>query len=218
MKTTLLSLFAVWLGAAVSFAEQGETAKAQPKMEAVEAGSPERIEVSPSHIQIGSPLQKVQVVVSGFYANGRVQDLTRIASCSAVAPGVVDVKNALVTPLANGVTEMRVEVGGRSHHLPVTVTGQEAPEKVSFMYGTLAALSKNGCNSGGCHGGAEWQGGLCNFHGRLRSRGRQDHADPGFLQSAHQHARAGIEPSPAQTAYAGRTQRGTQVAEGGRGV
>jgi hypothetical protein len=160
MKTTLLSLLAVWIGAAVSFAEQGETAKSQPKIEAVEVGSPERIEVSPTHIQIGSPLQKVQVVVSGFYANGRVQDLTRIASFSVAAPGLVEVKNALVTPLANGVTEMRVEVGGRAQNLPVTVAGQEAPEKVSFLYGTLAALSKNGCNSGGCHGAPSGKGGF----------------------------------------------------------
>ena len=160
MKTALLSLFAVWLGLAGAFSSQTEPAKPQPKMEPVEVGNPERIEIQPPQILLGSPLQKIQIVVSGFYANGVVQDLTRVATLSAEAPGVVKIENALVSPLANGSTEIRVKAGGREHKLPVKVTRQETPEKVSFLYGTLAALSKNGCNSGGCHGAPSGKGGF----------------------------------------------------------
>jgi hypothetical protein len=40
------------------------------------------------------------------------------------------------------------------------VSGQATPEAVSFQYGTLAALTKQGCNSGACHGSPSGKGGF----------------------------------------------------------
>ena len=140
--------------------EQRETEKAPPTLEPIQIGQPQRLEVSPPEIQLATPLDKVQLVVSGFYPNGAVQDLTRVAEYTPADAGVVQVSAALVGGLANGKTRLSVRVGGLEVQVPVTVSGQDKPEKISFAYGTLAALSKNGCNSGGCHGAPSGKGGF----------------------------------------------------------
>lgn len=160
MKTALLTLFSVWLGFTSAFSSHADPPKHQPEIASTEVGSPERVEIQPPQINLGSPSQKIQIVVSGFYADGAVQDLTSFATLSPEAQNVVKIENALVSPLANGTTEISVKVGGHEYKLPVNVTNQETPEKVSFLYGTLAALSKNGCNSGGCHGAPSGKGGF----------------------------------------------------------
>src|SRR5262249_24333439 len=52
------------------------------------------------------------------------------------------------------------KVGGQESTVAVEVANQEAPDKVSFNYGTLAVLSKQGCNSGACHGSPSGKGGF----------------------------------------------------------
>jgi Protein of unknown function (DUF1553)/Protein of unknown function (DUF1549) len=144
----------------VAFAEQSEGEKPLPKLEPIYVGQLQRIEVLPAAIKISTPLQKVQCVVSGFYSDGRVQDLTRATEFRPLVGGIVMVSDAFVKPVSNGKTEMMVSVGGVAQKISVEVSGQETPEKISFQYGTLAALSKNGCNSGGCHGAPSGKGGF----------------------------------------------------------
>src|SRR5690606_19877059 len=40
------------------------------------------------------------------------------------------------------------------------VVKQEQPDRVSFNYGALVALSKHGCNQGACHGSPSGKGGF----------------------------------------------------------
>ncbi len=141
-------------------AEQAHLEKPSVPLEPVQIGRPEKIEVSPAEVKMGTPLHKVQVVVTGFYADGSVQDLTRAAQLNAEAEGVIRLDGALVLPVSDGRTELAVQVGGLQKRLPVEVSGQKVPERVSFLYGALAALSKSGCNSGGCHGAPSGKGGF----------------------------------------------------------
>jgi hypothetical protein len=150
----------VFAAGAIAHAQRAETEKPPPKLETIQIGTPQRIEILPASIQLGTPLRKVQIVVSGLYADGRVQDLTRAAEYKIATEGVAKITDALVSPITDGRTELIVRVGGQEQRIPIEVSGQETPEKVSFRYGTLAALSKNGCNSGGCHGAPSGKGGL----------------------------------------------------------
>src|SRR5207244_11047842 len=59
-----------------------------------------------------------------------------------------------------GGAEISVAVGGQAAKVPVTVAGLGTPERVSFEYGALAALSKQGCNAGACHGSPSGKGGF----------------------------------------------------------
>lgn len=141
-------------------AEQAELEKPAVALEPVQVGRPVRIEVVPEAVEIGAPLHKAQLVVTGVYADGTVQDLTRVAQIKAGTEGILRTEGAMVLPVADGTTELTVQVGELREKLPVLVSGQGKPEQVSFHYGALAALSKSGCNSGGCHGAPSGKGGF----------------------------------------------------------
>ncbi|NBV25101.1 MAG: DUF1553 domain-containing protein [Proteobacteria bacterium] len=134
-------------------------AKAAP-LQPIVVGKPLRLEVHPSTITLGSPQQRAQVVVTGVYADGSVQDLTRAATYTLSDAKLASVAGGWVAPLREGKTELLVKAGGREARLPVTVASLATPETVSFKYGALAALSKQGCNSGGCHGAPSGKGGF----------------------------------------------------------
>jgi hypothetical protein len=141
-------------------AEQAGAEKPAAALEPVQVGHPAKIEVLPERVKITTPIQKVQLVVTGVYEDGTVQDLTRVARITAATAGLIHSEGALLSPMADGETELTVQVGGLVQKLPVSVSGQKTPEQVSFHYGALAALSKNGCNSGGCHGAPSGKGGF----------------------------------------------------------
>ena len=61
-------------GRAADEARAGEAA-----LEPIVVGTPERIEVFPDQFKLDSPRRVVHLVVTGFYADGSVQDLTRVA-------------------------------------------------------------------------------------------------------------------------------------------
>ena len=51
-------------------------------LESITIGSPQRIEVYPPQITLSGPRSKMQLVVTGHYADGSLQDLTRAAEFS----------------------------------------------------------------------------------------------------------------------------------------
>ena len=63
-------------------------------------------------------------------------------------------------PHADGTTTLHVLLGSQQITTSVSVTGIHNPEPVSFRNEIIPALTKSGCNSGGCHGKAEGQNGF----------------------------------------------------------
>ena len=61
-------------------------------------GKPVRIEVRPEAIRFATPMQYMNIVVSGFYADGKVQDLTRVAQLSTADARVARVQEGIVLP------------------------------------------------------------------------------------------------------------------------
>ena len=130
------------------------------KLEPIVVGTPERIEVFPPNFKLGSSRAEMHLAVTGYYAGGGVQDLTRAAEFVSTNEQVVKIAGRLAQPAANGQAEIAVRVAGQEVKVPVEVAGQETVERVSFNYGTLAALSKQGCNQGACHGSPSGKGGF----------------------------------------------------------
>ena len=144
-----------------SFTFAADDAEAErARLKPVVVGAPTRIEVWPATIRLDDPRRRMHVIVSGHYADGAVRDLTRVAEFSAADPDVVEIQQRVVTPKGDGQTELVVSVGGHRVQVPVEVTGHDQPAPVSFNYGTLVALSKQGCNSGSCHGAPSGKGGF----------------------------------------------------------
>src|SRR5262245_44322556 len=53
------------------------TSADEPKLEPIVVGQPVRLEVFPATINLSGPRSRMQLVVTGHYADGSVQDLTR---------------------------------------------------------------------------------------------------------------------------------------------
>ena len=170
-------------------------------------GTPERIEVYPTQVKLDAAHRTMHMIVSGFYADRSVQDLTSVAELKTKDDKVVRADGGVIQPVGNGHTEVTVSVGGRELLVPVDVSKQELPDRVSFNYGTLAVLSKQGCNSGACHGSPSGKGGfrlsLCAYDPALDietlvARG---------LQSAHKLVRARKQLDTPQTVDGSRAWR-----------
>jgi hypothetical protein len=103
-----------------------------------------------------------QMLVTGKYSSGQVRDLTRQARYSAAPVGVVAVDpTGLVTALKDGEATVVVEVPPATPvAVGVSVTKVAEPPRVDFAGAVVPALTKQGCNSGGCHGKASGQNGF----------------------------------------------------------
>jgi hypothetical protein len=119
-----------------------------------------RIEVFPPAIKLVGPRSRTQVVVTGHYADGSVRDLTRHCAMVSAALSIADVDRAVLLPARDGKTHLTVTAEGKSAEVPVEVVGYSQEQPVSFEFEMLAALSKQGCNSGACHGSPSGKGGF----------------------------------------------------------
>lgn len=155
--TTIVSAALLLTATTVGAAEAKKpAAKSKPAV----AAEPVKIDVMPKSIRFTTPKQYMHVVVTGTLPDGRVQDLTRKALWKSVNPQVVRVNEGLATPAGNGKTQIEITVGSLKAQVPVEAVDQQTPERVSFRYGALPALTKQGCNQGACHGSPSGKGGF----------------------------------------------------------
>ena len=128
--------------------------------EAIVVGTPERIEVYPTALKLDGTNGRMRLVVTGHYAGGITQDLTTVTEIVSSDEKIARFASGEAVPVANGQVEFTLKVGGHEAKVPVEVVRQDVPDRVSFNYGTLVALSKQGCNSGACHGSPSGKGGF----------------------------------------------------------
>lgn len=120
----------------------------------------ERIEVQPERLALHSPREQAMVLVTGHWADGRVVDLTRDAQIRSADGSVAEYRDGALHPQGNGECHLEVQVADQSVATPVIVDGFDLPAPVSFRTETVAALTRQGCNSGGCHGAPSGKGGF----------------------------------------------------------
>lgn len=110
-----------------------------------------KLEFSPAKIELKTPFEYRQLLVTGVLDNGDRVDLTRLAQFTA--PGAAKVsERGQVRPVADGKGEIKLTFDGKSGTIPVTISGQKAPYEVSFVRDVMPTLSRMGCNLGTCHG------------------------------------------------------------------
>ncbi len=122
-----------------------------------------RIEVTPSELNLSGSRAAAQVLVTGHLVNGDVVDLTRSATFEPST--IVSIDGGYCRPKEDargqdGTDTVDIRVGGLHTELRVTVTGTAESRPVSFRWETLAVLTKQGCNSGSCHGKPNGRGAL----------------------------------------------------------
>lgn len=120
--------------------------------------SPATIEVHPQEIGLRGSKDRSQLIVTGYDADESPRDWTRDATLRSANPDVAEIRGTTVFPKANGETQILVEVGTHRHAIPLRVTAMETKSRTAFENEVLVALSKQGCNSGACHGSPSGKG------------------------------------------------------------
>src|SRR5437899_1390121 len=77
--------------------------------------------VYPTEVNLFTSRGKASFVVQATYADGITRDVTAQASARLAGTGVCKLDKNLLTPVADGVTDVVVEFGGRAVAVPVTV-------------------------------------------------------------------------------------------------
>ncbi|HWB00742.1 MAG TPA: DUF1549 domain-containing protein, partial [Pirellulales bacterium] len=119
-----------------------------------------RLEVTPKQFKLDSPERHVHLIVTGHNQAGQTIDLSRDAKFASSNQRVIVVENGIALPRGNGKATVVVTAGDQHAEATIEVTHFERPEPVSFQYGTLVALTKQGCNQGACHGSPSGKGGF----------------------------------------------------------
>ncbi len=105
----------------------------------------------PDKITLTSAKSRQQLVVQATYADGVTCDVTARAKFT-LNPQLASVSKAIVSPMADGQTELRVTYGGQSLSVPVAVSGATVQPPISFRQDVMPVFTKAGCNTGACHG------------------------------------------------------------------
>ena len=162
----LLALLVILASCGLSPAAEEAPPPAPAKLEPVVVGTPTRLEVFPHHFKLDGPRDRVAIVVTGHYEDGRLQDLTRAATFRSGDEKIVRIDANTAIPAGNGSTQIIVEAGGQQAVVSIEVVSHGSPRPVPFRYGAVAALTKQGCNAASCHGSPTGKGGF-----RLSLRG-----------------------------------------------
>ncbi len=122
--------------------------------------SPQELSVYPSEIELHDARAQQQIVVTGMDSQAAARDWTRRARLTVANPELAEVRQGVVYPLASGDTELLVQVGSVQQSIPLRVSLPDKPRRVDFESEVLVAISKQGCNSGACHGSPSGKGGF----------------------------------------------------------
>ncbi|MFO0821361.1 MAG: DUF1549 and DUF1553 domain-containing protein [Pirellulales bacterium] len=126
--------------------------------------------VEPNSVELAGRRARRQLVVTLRTAEGKTIDATRVARWEVADSTVAQVnESGVVTPLADGSTELRVRLAGREGvvaSVPVKSVEMNQTATVDFRTDVIAAISRAGCNQGACHGSPQGKDGF-----RLSLRG-----------------------------------------------
>ncbi len=92
--------------------------------------SPSKLNVYPNEIVLSDSRSRQQLAVSGGNDSALPRDWTRQARMSSANPQIAEVRNGVVYPIADGKTEVIVEVGGNRQVIPVQVANMATSRKV----------------------------------------------------------------------------------------
>lgn len=129
--------------------------------------------IQPASMVLNDRLSPHSILVMGRDGDGIAIDLTSQATFTSEDPKVAAVDLlGWVTPVAAGATAIRIEAAGQVTSLPVQVTVPKETRRLTFRHDVMPVLSRNGCNSGACHGYSLGKNGF-----KLSLRGADPDAD-----------------------------------------
>ena len=119
----------------------------------------QRIEANIAEIKLESQRAYQQLVVTGTF-NGAARDVTNSATYKVADEKIARVQKGRVHPVSDGKTQLTIAFGNQTLTVPIRVANFDKAEPIRFQSETIAALTKQGCSAGSCHGSPHGKGGF----------------------------------------------------------
>lgn len=120
----------------------------------------EQLLVYPESIQLTTANDRQLIVVQAVFSDGLTRDVAKDSKYTLANTALVRQDGQTFSPVADGQTELKVEFGGKTVTVPITVQRAAETRAVSFKLDVMPAFMKAGCNSGSCHGAARGKDGF----------------------------------------------------------
>lgn len=124
------------------------------------AGEIRRLRVSPAVVQLDAFNRSQQLLVTAETAAGKKLDVTHLCGFKASEIDIAEVRESKVIGRGNGRASITVTFEAQQVRVPIVVQSISDSWPIHFINDVMPLLSKNGCNSGGCHGKASGQNGF----------------------------------------------------------
>ena len=110
------------------------------------------VKVFPADVNLKTRGDHQSIVVQAIYADGVTRDVTAQASFTLGNKTLAKFDHFILTPVADGQTELKVKFQGKTLVVPVNIEAATVAEPISFIKDVMPVFTKAGCNTGGCHG------------------------------------------------------------------
>src|SRR6185503_17912971 len=110
------------------------------------------LKVFPADVNLKTRQDRQAIVVQAIFADGITRDVTSQSSYSVANKSLVKFEKFTLTPVADGLTELKVKFQGKALTVPVKVENAKTEEPISFTLDVMPVFTKAGCNTGSCHG------------------------------------------------------------------
>ena len=119
-----------------------------------------KVEVFPDSVALLHARDRQSMVVQATFSDGVTRDITAEAKYTFANPALVKMADGLITPAADGATELRIEFQDKALTVPVSVKDAVVERAISFKNDVMPVFMRTGCNTGNCHGAARGKDGF----------------------------------------------------------
>ncbi len=151
-------LLALLAAGAAPVRKDPEKAEAAPLPKPAEV---QALSVYPTSLRLKGSDSSQQLIISASLKAGRKQDLTEDVKYTVADTKVVRVTSTgRVLPVSNGSTKITAVYGDRRVEINVTAESCDVDLPINFANQIVPIFTKQGCNTGGCHGKISGQNGF----------------------------------------------------------
>jgi hypothetical protein len=137
-----------------------DSSKAAPVRRTSASATLTDLKVFPPDIKLSSKQDKQSIIIQATYSDGATKDVTSDASLVLKDKSIVRLEKDVLSPLADGTTELSVKFEGQSLSVPISVEKAHVERPISFKLDVMPVLMKAGCNAGSCHGSSRGKDGF----------------------------------------------------------
>ncbi len=118
------------------------------------------VSVYPASVKLTTKRDRQSLIVQAVFANGLTRDVTGEAKFALADAKAAILTGHVLTPKADGKSELTVTFGGKTVKVPVEVEKAGVDRPISFRLDVMPIFMKANCNTGSCHGSARGKDGF----------------------------------------------------------